>query len=269
MNRQFEIGDLSPPKLFIGISVVLGLLFALITEPTGSLLAHLTQWQIQTTGAVLCVLATHLILFALLKTPMPTPWIGIAMSGVLGAVLFSPIALMSDIYLGAESLKSGFTTKLFDEMLAIVPPISIAWLAMNSPWLLGYRLWRSPKPASTTKKNDEATPVIVEKPEPAFLSLTDLSTAQEILYIKSELHYLSVVTAERKQLILCSLKEAIPQLEEVGVDGVQCHRGYWVAHSAIDTAHRSGRQAVFVLSNGDQIPISRANVSSCLALIEQ
>ena len=259
MNGQFEIGDLSPPTLFVGISAVLGILFAFLLEAPNNVVLHFIQWQIQTTGAVLFILASHAVLFSRTTPFIANPWLRVALSGVIGALVFSPIALLSDIIFdGMDSIDNGITYAFVDEICAIVPPMTIAWLAMNSPWLMGYRLSR---PSETSTIEEESL-----KPEPSFLSLTTVKTAKDILYIKSELHYLSVSTTDKKQLILFSLKEAISQLQLAGIDGIQCHRSYWVATSAITKAQRSGRQGVFTLSNDENVPISRTKLVSCLAL---
>ena len=265
MNRQFEIGDVSPPKLFLAVAALLGLLFALITEPAVNLLAHIIQWQIQTTGPVIVILAIHLVLFRS-SFFISRPWVRVFLAGLLGAIAFSPIALLSDIYLGGENVNNGVLAELFDEMASILPPITLAWLVMNLPWLMGYRVFQSSLPKEKSRETEEKSAAQAVLDEPEFLGLTSLSSARDILYIKSELQYLKVVTADNKQLILLSLKEAITQLDAVGVDGVQCHRGYWVASTAISSAQRSGRQAVFILLNGEEVPISRSNVQKCLAL---
>jgi len=142
MNGQFEMGDLSPPKLFIGIAAALGLIFAFIIETPLSFFAHLIQWQVQTTGAVIFIILTHMMLFKLIKTQQLNPWVRVALSGLIGALLFSPIATINDLIFGGDAIAKGFQTEWFNEIISIIPPMVIAWVAMNAPWLMGYRLWR-------------------------------------------------------------------------------------------------------------------------------
>lgn len=269
MNGQFEMGDLSPPKLFIGISAVLGLILALIIDPPHSFIAHLIHWQIQTTGAVVFIILTHIVLFKLINYQQLNPWLRVAFSGLIGAIIFSPIATMSDVILGGEVLERGFQGELLNEIVSVIPPMVVAWIAMNSPWLMGYRIGRSTDVDAHNVANENDQDEHAIQDEPSFLSLTKIDSANEILYIKSELHYINVVTNESKHLILFSLKEAKAQLDSVGTEGIQCHRGYWVSKNAVDTIKRTGREAEFVLKNGDIIPISRANVSKCMSMIEK
>lgn len=269
MNGQFEIGDLSPPKLFIGISAVLGLVIALIIDPPDAFISHLLHWQIQTAGAVICIIFTHIALFKLFKYQQLNPWLRVALSGLIGAIMFSPIAAISDVFFGGEILERGFKGEVINEIISVIPPMVVAWIAMNSPWLMGYRLWRSTEPIDNEMILDTNNENSNTQAEPSFLSLTKIDSASDILYIKSELHYINVVTAESKHLILFSLKEAKAQLNIAGLEGIQCHRGYWVSNKAIETIKRSGREAEFVLNNGDSIPISRANVSKCMQLLEK
>ena len=269
MNGQFELGDLSPPKLFIGISAVLGLILALIIDPPGSFISHLIHWQIQTTGAVIFIILTHIVLFKLIKYQQLNPWLRVALSGLIGATIFSPVAAFSDVLFGGEVFARGFKGELVNEAISVIPPMVVAWIAMNSPWLMGYRIWRTANSVAEDGIKQQNTNDKNTREEPSFLSLTKIESANQILYIKSELHYINVVTKESKHLILFSLKEAKAQLDLAGTEGVQCHRGYWVARKAIDTVKRAGREAEFVLSNGDIVPISRANVSRCMSLIEK
>lgn len=267
MNGQFQIGEFSPAKLFVTISAILGVLFALVTESNQHFFQHFLQWQIQTTGAVILILCTHLLLFKF-AIPIRNPWWKIISSGVLGAALFSPIALMADIFLGGEQIQGPFLHALIDELLAILPPMLIAWLAMNTPWLFGFRLHQLQSDKNFSKsnkiKNEKAN-----HPEPDFLRSTKLQNATEVLYIKSELHYLNVISSNNKELVLLSLKEAIEQLERANIKGVQSHRGYWVSETSITTAQRVGRQAEFILTNGDKVPISRKNVQHCMMISDQ
>lgn len=266
MNGQFDIGDLSPPKLFVAISAVLGLLIALITEPPGKQLWHIVHWQLQTTGIVVSILITHVVLVTRLTHYLPNPWLRIAVSGFTGALLFSPVGYLSDIYLAGEYPATEPGPELLDEAFGIIPPALLAWLAMNSPWLLGYRLLRKPGNEGVRKRSETILTQERSPTEPEFLSLTNDIKVMQILYLKSELHYISIVTATDKRLILYSLKDAILELQKAEIEGIRCHRGYWVATSAIVAAKQTGRQAILELKNGEQIPVSRANVKRCLKM---
>jgi DNA-binding LytR/AlgR family response regulator len=73
--------------------------------------------------------------------------------------------------------------------------------------------------------------------------------ADNIFSLKSELHYLSVITAGKEQLILYSLKEAIRLLEtqyKLPVGG-QVHRSYWVNQRHVISLLKQGREGRLLL----------------------
>lgn len=82
----------------------------------------------------------------------------------------------------------------------------------------------------------------------------------ELIYLKSELHYLLVVGTAGKDLILYNLRDAI---EDIPVDmGARVHRCYWVNYSPIRKVIKTGRQAQIVMSNAAKIPVSRNNIEA-------
>lgn len=73
--------------------------------------------------------------------------------------------------------------------------------------------------------------------------------------IKTEDHYLRVVTDAGEDLILLRFKDALRELENCG--GMQVHRSYWVALDAIQAVEKQGRKHRLRLKNGLQVPVSR------------
>ena len=51
------------------------------------------------------------------------------------------------------------------------------------------------------------------------------------------------------------LSDAVAELE--GIEGAQTHRSWWVAKSAVDSAHRADGRAILVLKSGAEAPVSR------------
>lgn len=76
--------------------------------------------------------------------------------------------------------------------------------------------------------------------------------------LQSEDHYLRVHTSAGDALILMRLSDAMAAAS--AVEGAQTHRSWWVARSAVEDARREGAQAVLVLKDGIEAPVSRANV---------
>ncbi|MFM8939341.1 MAG: LytTR family DNA-binding domain-containing protein [Phenylobacterium sp.] len=77
----------------------------------------------------------------------------------------------------------------------------------------------------------------------------------EIWAIEAEDHYLRFHTSAGQDLILLRMADAVAELE--GQEGMQVHRSWWVARSAIVDARRSDGRATLTLKNGVEAPVSR------------
>ena len=94
---------------------------------------------------------------------------------------------------------------------------------------------------------------------PALLSRLPLDKRGTLLAISVEDHYVRVVTDKGEELLLMRLSDAI---REVGdTRGAQVHRSHWAAFDAVTSVKRDGARALLTLSNGLEIPVSRANLS--------
>lgn len=79
-----------------------------------------------------------------------------------------------------------------------------------------------------------------------------------VLCLQMEDHYVRVHTPEGSALVLMSLSQAMAGLK--GVEGVQTHRSWWVARSAIAGVVEDGRNLRLRLNGGLEAPVSRARV---------
>ena len=91
------------------------------------------------------------------------------------------------------------------------------------------------------------------------MSLLSPEKQGKLLLLKSELHYLKVVTDQGSGLILYNLADAVAQLPERS--GLLVHRSYWVAFDAVDELIRRGRQGELRLKNGQMVPVSRSKLN--------
>jgi hypothetical protein len=76
--------------------------------------------------------------------------------------------------------------------------------------------------------------------------------------VSAEDHYLRVHTSNSSTLIYLRLADAIAELD--GIEGAQVHRSWWVARSAICRTRRDKRRIFLILTNGQEVPVSRPNV---------
>ena len=77
-----------------------------------------------------------------------------------------------------------------------------------------------------------------------------------ILAVSVEDHYVRVIAEDQSHLVLMPLRDAIALLPPD--EGMQVHRSWWVARSAVCAHHRKGRDLRLSLSNGMDVPVSRA-----------
>ncbi|MCG7560328.1 LytTR family DNA-binding domain-containing protein [Pseudoalteromonas sp. McH1-42] len=262
MNGRLVSGDVNSLIYYFGIASCLGLLFALILPDSDTpFLVVLLQWQLQTNIPMALMLAFLVFMnrFALLGNDKG--WHKILISGLVGATLFVPIAFTIDILLG-ERFDGPFWSELADEWTGVVPPVVICWVAMNVPWVVGLSLNKTTDIKSITnteeaQSSDFNTPHHKEQKatENGVNKLLLKSRKGNVLYIKAELHYVSIVREEGQDLVLYSLKDISEEIP--GSIGMQVHRSYWVMLRGIDFYQSKGRQAELHMLNGDIIPVSR------------
>jgi len=251
MNGHFDIGGITPTKYFFSIAIVLGLLFAMTSvDQDKSAWLVFTQWQLQTVVPMALLIGVHMLLLNGRWFADLNPWLALLISGICGASMFAPIALAIDFTLEPQAQDAGYTSELFDEWISVTPPVAICWIALNAPWVLGYRLEKS----RAAEEQAETTGHLPEQ-EPDVMALLPPEKQGRILFLKSELHYLQVVTERGSALILYNLGDAIAQLPPES--GLSVHRSYWVALDAVDELVRQGRQGELRLCDGQTVPVSR------------
>ena len=262
MNGQFAIGGLTPARYFFTIAVVLGLLFAMISnEPEIPAALVFVQWQLQTLVPMALLVGSHIGLLRLRAFSGLNPWFALLLSGVVGASLFAPVALAIDLWLEAPPVTEDPWAELADEWRSVTPPVTLCWIALNAPWQLGYRLQRAEAAADG---KGFASGDTVEAAD--FMRLVADEQRGRLLYLKSELHYLQVVTDRGSSLILYNLADAVDQLPASA--GLQVHRSYWVARDAIEKFEKRGRQGELLLRGGHRVPVSRQRVAEVGASLE-
>jgi hypothetical protein len=85
----------------------------------------------------------------------------------------------------------------------------------------------------------------------------NIASLGDIGAIIAEDHYLRLWLADgRSPLVLYRFGDAVREL--AGVDGLQVHRGAWVAASAVAGAVRDGRRWRLLLAGGESVPVSES-----------
>ncbi len=78
----------------------------------------------------------------------------------------------------------------------------------------------------------------------------------DILALSIEDHYVRAHSFSGSEMLLMRLSDAITEMD--GVEGMQVHRGWWVAKAAITGSRRRERNLKLLLSNSMEIPVSRS-----------
>ncbi|MFD1747063.1 LytTR family DNA-binding domain-containing protein [Rhizobium helianthi] len=94
-------------------------------------------------------------------------------------------------------------------------------------------------------------------PPPALLSRLNPQNRGALLRISAQDHYIEVITARGRELILLRLSDALKEIG--GTDGIQIHRSHWVAALHIERLERQRGRLFLLTKGGSELPVSRAN----------
>ncbi len=268
MQERFHFGVVKPLPYFYLVTTVLGVLFMFISpDSPRSMLEELLFWLSQTLIPLSIILIVHLLLANLTWfNQLPNIW-KLSVSGLAGIILYLPVALWLDAIFDMESIDVQsiyFARELIEEFAAVGPPILIGWLAMNAPWLLGYRFEQQPPtitPASA--QSHETTPASnivgdnASELHPDYLSVFP-DNLNDVVCLKAELHYLQITTIDTQSLELFNLKDAVNYLSSV--EGISPHRSWWVNRNYIERYVQVGRQGKLIIQGNLEVPVSRRKI---------
>ena len=261
----FDVGHISPIKYFFAVAFILGVLFAFISQgdqPERLFISTFTQWQLQTGLPIALLITSHMLLGRFTKFERLNPWLQLIVSGFFGALIFSPFALLLDYAFGQNQfLQQQWHWQLFDELGGVGPPVLISWIAMNAPWILGYRIKQVDLSVGSEQQAMEAKPAEEGIPTDAPLfKMLPSHIGTDVVFLKAELHYIEVNTTQGQALILYNLKDAMHEL--MHLPGLQTHRSYWVNLHHHKTFKKQGRQGVLIMNGGHEIPVSRTQMKA-------
>lgn len=89
-----------------------------------------------------------------------------------------------------------------------------------------------------------------------FLSRLPSHLGKNLVSISVSDHYLEIKTDKGVHLELLSLTKALEEL--IDYPGLQIHRSYWVAQTAIKKKLWQGSRLFIILTDGSQLPVSRS-----------
>jgi len=86
--------------------------------------------------------------------------------------------------------------------------------------------------------------------------LPDKLAGADLWAVEAQDHYLRLHTSKGRDLILMRLSDAVVELE--GLEGARTHRSWWVARGAVASVERGDGRATLTLTDGTDVPVSRA-----------
>ena len=100
-----------------------------------------------------------------------------------------------------------------------------------------------------------AAPAAPAPAMPAFFERIPPALGRTLIGLEMEDHYLRIHTDRGSDLILCRFGDAMRELD--GFDGLQVHRSWYVARTAIVESRKDGQKMMLTLCNGLEVPVSR------------
>ncbi|PLK23484.1 LytTR family transcriptional regulator [Porphyrobacter sp. TH134] len=126
---------------------------------------------------------------------------------------------------------------------------------------------RAPLTEAVTAAVPVAVPVTFAPVAPAAAPLSNPLFDQlppelgsDIIALEMEDHYVRVHTALGSALVLMRLRDAMALIGDC--EGMQVHRSWWVARSAVEDVVRDGRNIRLKLARGIEAPVARAQVTA-------
>ncbi|HEY5008641.1 MAG TPA: LytTR family DNA-binding domain-containing protein [Caulobacteraceae bacterium] len=241
--------------IMTAIGVFLGVIGPFGSFDGGNVVARIAYWVANIWIGFLA-LSTIVRLAARGAVQFDLPiWFAIAVGVAVGAL---PLAIVLRFFSAwVWPPNHGRMTPLFTQYaqtLALSEPLSFAY------YFLVERGWKA-----SAKRGWTATPEPAPRPavDGGFLDRLPPRLGRDLLCLQMEDHYVRAHTARGSDLILTPLKDAIAELG--ATDGLQVHRSWWVARAAVAEPITSGRNLSLRLSNGLDVPVSRASVAKLRA----
>jgi hypothetical protein len=161
------------------------------------------------------------------------------------AALLSAIPQTFIVFWAMSLLQPGRTASVGALALLFVAVTAVQLILLTAIVLVERTSLSLPRQAGT----DEPSRTVLKESQPVALEAED--------------HYVRVHKVDGSKLVLQRLSDAVAEVS--GIDGLQVHRGWWVASAAVaGTYVEDGRRWVRLI-NGLTIPVSRARRRDVLA----
>lgn len=203
-------------------------------------------------GFITFALVVRLSLRAACDWDLPV-WFALAVGAAIGSV---PAGL----------LIAGFFAWFWPSNHGQISPFPVWYgetLAIAEPFTFAFYFFRNRSVATSTPPAPPPVSGAIQAAGSAFLDRLSPRLGRDLLCLQMEDHYVRAHTPRGSDLVLTPLKEAVAELG--AIDGMQVHRSWWVAKAAVVAPVARGRNYALRLSNGLDVPVSRASVAKLRA----
>ena len=109
------------------------------------------------------------------------------------------------------------------------------------------------------------SPVIESTLSGRFLDRLPEEVGRDVVYLKVNGHYINVITTAGSAAVLMRLADAVAEL---GDQGLQVHRSFWVANRHVTELFRREGRTVVQVTGGMEVPVSRTFLAAVRKLAE-
>ena len=191
------------------------------------------------------------------------PVVSVVLSGILGALAFTPFAIGIDALFSAsnDSADDGpFLVRAGAEFLNFVFPVTVVWILINAR-----QLARLSVPHFNATQDREETALLPGEKE--FWAQVPAALGHDLVALSAEQHYVRVFTAKGDTLILFAFGRAVAAVARF--EGMQVHRSHWVRLAHVTGVLGTSRDLKCQLSNGTVLPVSRTNAGALREAVEK
>ena len=246
MEFEGANGEIGGPRWWaraLSFAAVIGVLIGVI-GPFGSYLNPmplrvLDQLVMTISGTVLAGTLIPLQLRVGRRAGLPLPFI-LAVAIVLTAVPIAALSAVVSMLIWPWNVAHYHVSNWYFEALLMLTALFALWVVLEA----AQRAWRVAG-------------------APALARPASGLAVGPVICLQTEDNYVRVHRAEGSTLELMPLHEAISRFGRA--DGLQAHRGWWVAASAVEGAERDGRNWRLRLANGLRAPVARNRVADVRA----
>ncbi len=240
----------------LSIIIIIGMFLGFLS-PFGmsdiSLVWSIFFWLVACTAGFLIYMPIIYYGDLILVKILPMHWGRVAISALLASTLMSfVIPLLNWLFFST-------TVNYGSQFFSFFPKtIVIGGLITFISMMQDYIKWQKDELIEQQKINEEYQGKATQEanqPIAKFMALLPVIKRGELICLEMADHYVKVYTNKGHHLLLMRFKDALELLSDY--QGLQTHRSWWVAKTAIVALNKEGRKVTLTLTNELEVPVSR------------